>query len=263
MKQMNNRLRLFLFCATILFCACSRVPSWVIPEKDMANLLYDVHLAEIQIENDYTTFRDSARKQELFNAVWQKHRVTKAEFDTSLVWYSANLEKYLSIYDQVSKRYTVMSDTLAALQRIKDEQDAKPKRLWEKDSVIILKPLRTENRYTFRVDTSSYFALGDMYALSFLALGVNGKLDPKVTFSWEGADTTIVSNSQITSNGIFTMYLKAVPGVATKSLSGSIRVPTKNEGTQLVINNLYLYKYRAGSHPEIKEPEVVATDSIK
>lgn len=230
----------------------------------MEELLFDMHLAEAEIDNNYSQFNDSARKQQLFDAVFQKHGVTKAAFDTSLVWYAANLDIYLEIYDRLIPRYTQLKDTLNARIQRQNELEAKAKRLWEHDSSFTLRPFSPENMFTFRLDTSMYFEAGDMYELSGSVWGVGKSLTPKVFLTWEGADTSIVKRMEIQENGPFKMYITGIPGKVTTSLSGTIAISVGAvNGTSLLVDDLYLYKYRAGYHPEIKEPEIAQkTDSV-
>ena len=260
---MSNRLHWFLLGAIVAFCACSKTPSWVIPEKEMEDLLFDIHLAESKIDNDYSQFNDSARKQKLFSSVFEKHGVTKADFDTSLVWYASKLEIYIEMYGRITDRYKVLKDTLDARLSVQNELENRPKRIWENDSVLVLRPFIAENIYTFRIDSNAYFASGDMYELNYVALGVNKSYLPGISFTWEGRDTCLVERTSILDNGRFTMYLKAIPGIKTTTLSGSIRLPLEAKGAQLVIHDLHLYRHKEGHHPEIKKPEPLVVDSAK
>lgn len=258
---MNNRLYLFLLLAVAL-TACSKTPSWVIPEKEMEQLLFDMHLAEAEIDNDYSEFNDSIRRSRLFEAVFQKHGVDRASFDTSLVWYAGHLDLYIAMYDRIAARYTTLNDTLNARLQVLNELEAKAKKLWAQDSLFILWPLAGDNAFYFQLDTSSYFAAGDMYELHLFALGVSDSLRPKITLHWEGQDTSLVKRDVIRQNGFYSLYLKAIPGKVTKSVSGTIRIPTGKQGQKLIVDDLYLYKYKEGSHPEIKGPEPQAADSL-
>ena len=260
---MNNRFLLFLICTAAFWTACSKIPSWVIPEKEMENLLYDIHLAEAEIENNHMTFRDSVRKQKLFHAVFEKHGVNREKFDTSLVWYASHLSSYLLIYKRINDRYGVLSDTLNSILKHQTELEAKARCLWKYDSIIVLRPFELDSRYVFHVDTSSYFSYGDMYELRCSVLGVNERFKPRVTLSWAEEDTVVVKHSEISSDGHFVLYLNALPGKKTSSLSGSIRVATGVPGTQLFIKDLSLFRHRAGYHPEAKELESAVLDSTK
>jgi len=100
---------LFLF----LLPAC-RKPSWVLSEKQMEDLLFDIHLADAEISNSFIDFRTEKQKQDLYASVFEKHKITQEQFDTSLVWYGKNLSKFLEIYDKLNERYSIVANDIAA-----------------------------------------------------------------------------------------------------------------------------------------------------
>lgn len=259
---MNNRQFLFLFLTIVVWCACSNTPSWVIPEKEMENVLFDIHLAEAEIDRDYNTYNDTLKKKRLFDAVFQKYGVSREAFDTSLVWYASNLKTYMGMYERITTRFNVLNDTLNGRLTKLNELEAKAKRLWEKDSLFILWPANGEHIYHFRLDTSSYFSSGDLYELNCVVYGVSESFQPKVTFSWEGGDTCVIKRERILRNGVYKLYLETLPGIQTKAISGSIRVPVKASGNKLIVDDLYLYKYKEGHHPKIEIPEPLKPDSL-
>ena len=101
---MRSRLLVYLFLA--MFLACTVRPNYVISDKKMANVLFDLYLVETVItENSRVFYNDSAKKQELLQSVFKKHKISQARFDTSLVWFNANLKEYLKINTLVTERY--------------------------------------------------------------------------------------------------------------------------------------------------------------
>ena len=100
------RSRLFVYLLPVLFAACSDRPAYVLTDKKMENVLFDLYIAETEItENSMSFYNDSVKKQNLLQSVFKKHKVSQAKFDTSLVWYNANLKRYLKINTQVNERY--------------------------------------------------------------------------------------------------------------------------------------------------------------
>ena len=107
-----------------LLTACSQErPSYVLSDRRMEDVLYDLNLVENAINDNYAVFSgDSARRQQLLDYVFQKHKITEQTFDTSLVWYNAHLDKYMKINENVDKRYAkVLADLLAEDAKIKRE----------------------------------------------------------------------------------------------------------------------------------------------
>jgi hypothetical protein len=76
--------------------------SLVLPADSMVNLITDMHLADGVIN----TIKDKKKSvkplaTEYFEAVLQKHSITKAVFDESMRYYSFHAEKLNDIYEKV------------------------------------------------------------------------------------------------------------------------------------------------------------------
>ena len=110
---MRSRLFVYLFIA--IFLACTGKPNYVLSDRKMENVLFDLYIAEAEIiENSRIFSNDSTKKQDLLQSVFKKHKISQAQLDTSLVWYNANLKRYLKINTQVSERYGSRIDQLQA-----------------------------------------------------------------------------------------------------------------------------------------------------
>jgi hypothetical protein len=92
-----------IFIVVILFAACGRRPHYVMDEDKMADVLYDLDLARTISSGD-PNFRTEAQKEALKNGILKKHEITQAELDSSLLWYSDNIEIYNKINDSVASR---------------------------------------------------------------------------------------------------------------------------------------------------------------
>ena len=66
--------------------------------------MYDMYIAEAIIDNDYQKFAESQNKEALIEQVLEKHKISEARWDTSLSWYSDNIDLYLRINDSVKSR---------------------------------------------------------------------------------------------------------------------------------------------------------------
>ena len=57
--------------------------------------MYDMYIAEALIENDYQKFDLPEKKEALIDQVLEKHKISEARWDTSLSWYSDNIDQYI------------------------------------------------------------------------------------------------------------------------------------------------------------------------
>lgn len=95
---------LFLLFLTMIAFSCQNRPSEVLSRKKMENVMYDMYIAEAIIDNDYQKFAESQNKEALIEQVLEKHKISEARWDTSLSWYSDNIDLYLRINDSVKSR---------------------------------------------------------------------------------------------------------------------------------------------------------------
>jgi hypothetical protein len=97
----------------LLGVGCSSRPDYVIDDDRMVALLVDVHKAEGIIEVQSEQYPSDQEKQQLVGAVLEKHGVTKAEYDSSLVWYSTHLKNFIRIYNKVRETVNEEQSALA------------------------------------------------------------------------------------------------------------------------------------------------------
>jgi len=119
------RSRLFVYLFLGMFLACTSKPVYVLSDKKMEHVLFDLYIAEAGMnENSGIFYNDSVKKQELLQSVFKKHKTSQTQFDTSLVWYNANLKRYLKINTQVAERYDHWIDQLQAeIARVKRAEE--------------------------------------------------------------------------------------------------------------------------------------------
>lgn len=150
-----------LMAASLLsLSSCKKkVPSDVIQPAQMEDLLYDYHLA--QAAGNQFSGQDYYKKELLMQYVFQKHHVTEAQFDSSMVWYTRNMEKLGDIYTDLDKRfadvnlnagrnYLMQQETAGAASG--DTVD-----VWNDRRFYALTPADLNNRVTFKVKADTTF----------------------------------------------------------------------------------------------------------
>jgi len=94
--------------------SCSR-SRYLIPEKKFINVLVDMQIADgigAESLNRKSSFLlDSA---ELYTSVFDKHGVTRAMFDSTMIWYTLHTEAFTSVYNQVITRLKTMESDLSS-----------------------------------------------------------------------------------------------------------------------------------------------------
>lgn len=92
-----RRLSFLVISSAIILASCNKVPSYVIQPDEMAELMADVRMADAVITVNPSAYGQDAKKMALKEEIFKKHGITSAQFDTSLVWYGHNIEKFQDI----------------------------------------------------------------------------------------------------------------------------------------------------------------------
>ncbi len=235
----------------LLFTACGK-SSKVLSEKQMEDVLFDIHIADAKINENYQDFPTEEKKHELYASIFKKHEISQEQFDTSLIWYGAHLDVYLNVYDRLTKRYTVLSDSITAridrrrMQTI--TSDTNQIYIWEGPKAFMLSSLPGKNLIDFNLDTVQ-LSSKEYYELTFNVLGIADSIvEPVVTFGVGLPDSAIIKREKVTGNGLFTISISSTDSVPPSHIFGDIRLAPEKKNCKVFIYDVGLYK----SKKEIK-----------
>jgi hypothetical protein len=236
-RKLKINQAIFWTLAACFFSACSTRPSYVLSEKKMENVLYDLYLVEAAIEEHSFTFNnDSAAKQDLLNSVFEKHKITAQKFDTSLVWYNQNMERYLKINTKVGERLSVLSEDLTSqVKKIETEKrQAEIRNLFPATTSFFLQsPGFFQNRSVFRTDSVQLKSIRS-YHLSFDVLGVTDSIYPVLSFFLQTADTIFVNRDTIRTDGLYSKTFSVPNSQKVKEIYGSFYIPDEEKALILI-----------------------------
>ena len=236
---------------SLLMFACSRAPKGIISEKKMQNILTDMHLADAMISLDPYNFENDEEKKTLYQSVFDKHRVTEAVYDSSLVWYGKNLEVYMQVYNMALADVKKKIEEIGIIEpeiRISDNEDIMD--IWSLDKYHAFYPSSLSNNLIFNFKPEEDYSSGSIFVFGLQVVGlVSGMQSPvEVHLSAEQNDTTIILKSYITSDGYHEMILKTIAINRVKRIYGYVRF---NETTipyhKIYMNDFSLMKYHYGT----------------
>ncbi len=98
----------------LMTLSCAKKNKFIIPERKMVPVLVDIHIA-----NEISSFRDLGDDGMAFDSVktygwvFEKHDITKAEFDSSMAFYAQKSDALNKIYDKVIASISKMEAELA------------------------------------------------------------------------------------------------------------------------------------------------------
>lgn len=95
-----------LLCVAMLGCR----PRGILSNKDMRDVLYDLHRVDGALQTAGYNYGHTQEVAAYYKSVLDKHGVTQAQFDSSLVWFTDNPQIFNKIYPKVIDRLQMDMD---------------------------------------------------------------------------------------------------------------------------------------------------------
>ena len=251
---MTSKLRIYgIFILIGLAASCSRVPKDIISEKKMRAMLYDMQIAEALVESSNEQFGTSDKRQVVYDAVFAKHDVTQARYDSSLIWYGKNLDLYMGVYRLVLKD---VNESIAALGDIKphplsaDVANKDSVDVWIFNRNYTFKPENVFNTLTYDILPQVPHSSGSSYVLGLSAWGIsaNMKHKPKIHISAVHADTIVSVNKELSEDGYHEIILRTIATKQVKRVYGYMTINNADASYHRVyFNEINMMKYNYGS----------------
>lgn len=242
---------IFLGLLVCLAFACSKVPSDLLSEKEMQRVMKDMLLAESMISSDYKSYEDNARKQALYEAVFRKHGITQAKYDSSLVWYGRNLDIYMKVYERVladlNNEVRALGDIQADAAPVTNQDSID---IWPRRSYLAFTPQAVFNGVVFDIRPESDYSSGSSFVLGMNVWGMKEKAGhtPEIRLSADQGDTIVTVSDRIRRDGYHETILRTLPTKKVKRVYGYIRFDQAGStGFRIYLDSLNLMKYRYGS----------------
>lgn len=98
-------MRNLIIVLVVFFASCGyqeNIPENVIPKEKMIEILVDIHLADgMFTNNNVRTFYATKDSANYYEMIFINHGFTRENFDTSVYYYSHNINEYNKIYIEV------------------------------------------------------------------------------------------------------------------------------------------------------------------
>lgn len=247
---MRNKLHKYgvILLVGTLISGCSKVPDGILSEKEMQAVQVDMQLAQAMVSMKGKDFPDDAKKEALYQAVFRKHHITQAVYDSSLVWYGRNLDIYMKVYDRVladlKEQQKVLGD-IQANAAPASKQDSVD--IWPRRKRLILEPSSVFNGVIFDIKPETEYSSGSSFVLGMDVWGMNKRMHfkPEVRISVDQGDTTLTVNDRITQDGYHQTILKSLPTKKVKRVYGYIRLENADSTSyyKVYLDSLNLVKY--------------------
>ena len=203
---------LILLTSYILLACSPSLPSGIMDEDDMTDVLVDFHLAQGMAEAQGENV--DVNRYKYIQAVFKKHRITEAEFDSSMIYWSGRAEDFTHIYDNVVTRVQAQAERMG-LELAANNQDQFAS--------------LTNDSFTMKADTT--FRIGDSFIWRFntqyVGRSMNNEAIALLTFYYDGDTTACVTDLLRTreKNEIRHTPGRTLDSLNLRSITGFIYLP--------------------------------------
>ena len=256
MTVMRHLVKISYILFFLVLVACEvKMPENIISPEKMEAVLYDYHMVQA-MSSEYSS--DEYKEKLFYDYVFAKHNVTKAGFDSSLVWYNRYPKHMVRIYSNLEERLTQEVDAFGQTNVALKEGvslelaflSADTAELWTsaRTKMMLSSPLSNKLSFSFDAPADSAFVPGDSLVFSFNALFVNGGIP--------GLKQDAVASVSLT-------YDDGTDACSTVSVteSGSYAVAVERYDSRLKSMNGFLYYF---DNDTTSSSRIVVTDiSVK
>ena len=242
----NNWMLWLLGCC--LFASCGKhIPGDIIQPDQMEDILYDYHIASSMSNNLNTG--EYYKKKAYQNYIFQKHDITEAEFDSSMVWYTRHTSELATIYSNLNDRFKKEKQHIDMFLSAREEDgytsipgdtvDVWPYRrfYWLSDNPL-------NNQFVFEITPDSNYHIQDafLWKANYLFL-IKGKVTMALNVLYSN-DSVVGQSKLIERSGMDSIYLYTDSAYQIKKINGFIYVPKDSvQKSDVIINELSLIKY--------------------
>ena len=275
-----HRSHIVLLFLVLLYACTPKVPKEYIQPDDMEDILYDYFVSEgIAKQEDRTSTEGSSRlmdyRRELyFEAVLKKYGLTRAEFDSSLVYYYTRSDRFVKIWKNVQERLGEAAieygasagevETFTASTLTGDTAN-----IWNGVISQVLVPYAPYNRLQYQMLADTAFRKGDSFMLTWNSdfLYQSGSKDAVAYMAVRYKNDSIVSSiTHFSVNGSSQLRIDGCDE-PVKEIKGFIYLGQGYESTSnmrmLIVSNIQLIRFHKNEQNETEpEPQRSRSDSL-
>ena len=269
MKRIIPILTLFL----LLLVACDDRPKDVLSRGKMEDVLYDYHIMQGIIDELPTEEREG-KAQDYINAVFEKHGITEAQFDSSIVYYNRHTKELHKIYANLKERYTAVNEEIQLVNGSNDMMaifatGGDTTNLWNSAKLLTLRNKDLLNKESFTIHADTSFRRQDQFILTLSPVFIKEGRDDYDINLYVGLSVLYTNGKHvgttrvINGNGIQQLTLQTSKENDIKSVTGFFYYKGKKTTRNLcLIDNISLIRMHEKEPDKVEEADSVKIDSV-
>ena len=112
-RALRRTIGILLCALCVVFTSCR--PKGVLSAREMQSVLHDIHYTEAVLQVAGYNYGHDEAVAKYYQQVLDKHGITQAQFDSSIVWYTDHPQRFDKIYPRVVKDLEAERDQWIAL----------------------------------------------------------------------------------------------------------------------------------------------------
>jgi len=239
----------------------------------MTNVLTDMHKTDAVLNEKGLAYGHYNEKGAYYKFIFKKYNITKAQFDSSLVWYSKNPRIFDNMYDKVLINLTsLQKEVKNGKYHPVDTLDMTKMRtnIWNKRNRYILTHDSLRTHLYFEI-LNTDFLYGDVYELKFLQLIApeDSCKKPRVVLriNYANGKTDSVYRTAYNDSLLrrYTFRFTAFRKLKIKSVSGELLASKGYKGKQNVdIDSITLFReFNAKKQDSLRKVVELANPGLK
>lgn len=275
-----RRCHIVLLFLGLLFACTPKVPNEYIQPDDMEDILYDYFVSQCIVKEEDIGGRENSsrlmdyRRELYFEAVLKKYGLTRAEFDSSLVYYYTRSDRFVKVWKNVQERLGEAAieygasagevETFTASTLTGDTAN-----IWNGVISQVLVPYAPYNRLQYQLKADTAFRKGDSFMLAWNSdfLYQSGSKDAVAYMAVRYENDSVVSTvTHFSVNGRSQLRLDGCDE-PVKEIKGFIYLGQGYETTSnmrlLIVSNIQLIRFHKKEHEKVAPaPQKSVADSL-
>ena len=275
----------------MLMVACKPgTPSQYIQPGEMEDILVEYFMAQAMAQQLNPSQGSQEYNKAMYTeAVLRKYGVTRADFDSSLVYYYTRADRFQDICQRVSERLDEQALTLGASEGeigkyARYNATGDTANIWADRTTALLMPMPPYNRWDFTIEADSTYRRGDALMMMFLSdfMFQTGSKNGIVYMAAVYDDTVVSRNLRFSVTGLTQLRVPEDTTRRMRAIKGFFYLDGGNDKTTstrlLFLNNVQLIRFhtidddteqtmdsipRGGEAGRLKPDSVSSGDSIR
>ncbi len=245
---MKRTIAITLTALLLWLGSCNDRAEGVLSEKQMVDLLVDIHKSEAVMALNYNQYPNDKSRQGVREAVYMRHHTNQAQFDTSLVWYGNHIDDYMKIYDQVIERLNTENEQIKALIAEDNSQvltsPGDTVDIWKQGRIHTFNAAKNENLLTFDITSDENFSPRDRFILDIHVINAprNGAKPQMYLAVRHNQQNIHYNHAEIRSDGWTTLKIQSDSATRMENIYGYILLPRRPDKHVMYVDSIRLLR---------------------